>query len=158
MAQGKEWEDKDKIITEVLKPLFQLGYSVRKACLYAGIPQQTVDTWIQNDTTLRLNINRWQNEVSIKARKNIVAEVLGKDAPEGLRDDKASIATSHVWLRSREKEDWTERSEVVNANLSYEELKAMQEENIAKGLEAEAKRKGKEKKGLYDTVGKNTKG
>jgi hypothetical protein len=156
MAQGKEW-DKDKIIYEVLKPLFKLGYSVRKACMYAGIPNTTVDTWLKNDPELRLEISVWQNEVNIKARKNLVAEILGSEAPEGMRDDKASITTSHTWLRSREKEDWTERSEVVSANISYEELKEMQEENIAKGLEAEAKRKGKEKKGLYDTVRKNPK-
>lgn len=154
MAQGKEW-DKQKVIYEVLKPLFKLGYSVRKACIYAGIPQTTVDTWIQNDDTLRLEINTWQNEVSIKARKNIVARVLGKEAPNDIRDEKADVAMSHTWLRAREKEDWTERSEVVQANVSYEELKKMQEDNLAEAETIEKSRKTK--KGLYDSIKPNAK-
>jgi hypothetical protein len=152
MAQGKEW-NKEKIIYEVLKPLFKLGYSVRKACIYAGIPNTTVDTWLKDDAELRLEINVWQNEVSIKARKNITARVLGKDAPNDMKDEKADVAMSHVWLRAREKEDWAERSEVVQANVSYEELKAMQEENQKEAEEIKASRKTK--KGLYDTVSKN---
>lgn len=152
MAQGKEW-NKEKIIYEVLKPLFKLGYSVRKACIYAGIPNTTVDTWLKDDPELRLEINTWQNEVSIKARKNIVAKVLGKDAPNELRDEKADVGMSHTWLRAREKEDWAERSEVVQSNVTYEELKAMQEENQKEAEEIKASRKTK--KGLYDTVSKN---
>ncbi len=154
MAQGKEW-DKQKVIYEVLKPLFKLGYSVRKACMYAGIPQTTVDTWIQNDDTLRLEINTWQNEVSIKARKNLVARVLGKDAPNDIKDEKADVALSHTWLRAREKEDWAERSEVVQSNVTYEELKAMQEDNLKEADKIVASRKTK--KGLYEHVKPDTK-
>lgn len=154
MAQGVAY-DKERTINEVLKPLFQLGYSVNKACHYAGIPFTTVNTWILNDDTLRQKINIWQNEVSIKARKNITARVLGKDAPNEIRDEKADVAMSHVWLRAREKEDWAERSEVVNASVSYEELKKMQEDNLA---EAEEIIKGrKTKKGLYDSIKQNPK-
>lgn len=153
MAQGKEW-NKEKIIYEVLKPLFKLGYSVRKACIYAGIPNTTVDTWLQDDAELRLEINTWQNEVSIKARKNLVADVLGKDAPNDIRDEKASIGSSMTWLRAREKEDWAERSEVVQTNVTYEELKAMQEDNKVEVAEIKASRKSK--KGLYDTINAST--
>lgn len=147
--------NKDRTIDEVLKPLFKLGYSVNKACDYSGIPRSTVQDWVEKDNPLRLKIQVWRNEVSLKARKNLVAEVLGKEAPNDIKDPSASVPLSHVWLKSFEKEDFTERTEVVSANVTYEQLLTMQEANREEAKKIDESRKPK--KGLYDRVRNNPK-
>lgn len=99
MAQGVEW-DKEKVI-EQLRPFFQLGCNVRKACSYAGIPQPTVATWIMNDPLLQLKINVWQHEMSIKSRK-----VWNKAIEDG------SITQAVDWLRVKEKEEFGNKTEI----------------------------------------------
>lgn len=108
MSRGKAW-DKEKT-TEILKEYFQLGYSVKRACEIAGIPQQTVDTWIQNDETLRLKITAWQNEPNIKARRNWL-EAIEKGKPTKFGDDKYTPAKD--WLERREKDDFSTREEMT---------------------------------------------
>ena len=99
MAQGKAY-DKKKII-EVLKPYFLLGYSVNKACEVAGIPQSTVQTWIDKDEELRLKIRGWINYVSSKSR-----EVVAKSVTENENKEDAKW-----WLERREKKDFSTRTE-----------------------------------------------
>lgn len=102
MSQGKAWE-KEKVI-EVLRPLFELGYSVTKACKYAGIPQPTVATWILDDEELRLKINSWQNKVNIKARETLVQNV-----------NEGSYSASKDWLIAMEPEDFGPKQKIVHA-------------------------------------------
>lgn len=107
MAQGKAW-DKEKV-TEILKPYFKLGCSVTKACNYAGIPQQTVDTWIQKDNELRLRITAWQNELSATSRRNVARKIEAK-----------SESTSWKWLERKEKEEFSPRQEVgVDGEVAF---------------------------------------
>jgi predicted transcriptional regulator len=103
LAQGKAW-DKEKIINEVLKPLFEMGYSVTKACKHAGITQSTVDTWIQNDDELRLKVSYWQGDVDRIARKNVINTI---KSPE----KKESLGVSIDWLEKREKDEFSTRTE-----------------------------------------------
>lgn len=106
MAQGKAWE-KDRIIAEVLKPVFRLGYSVTKACQVVGLPHSTVDEWIQKDDILRLKIITWQNEPNLLARKQWL-----KSIKEGLDKSKNDIYTpSKDWLERREKDEFSTRQE-----------------------------------------------
>ena len=136
------WKDKDKIISEVLQPLFKLGLSVTKACRYAGIPQRTVQDWVEKDDELRLKINVWQNEVSLQARKNIAEKMVDKNSDR--------FIASQWWLRMKERDEFTERTEVVQSSVSYEELKQMQLDNLK---EAEEIKKSRViKKGLYDHI------
>lgn len=100
------WKDKDRIINEVLQPLLRLDYSVTKACKYAGIPQRTVQSWIEKDTSLRLKVGVWRNEVSLKARQNVAVAVLGREAPKEWVNEKASLNASLLWLSTREKDDF----------------------------------------------------
>jgi hypothetical protein len=136
------WEDKDKIISEVLQPLFKLGLSVTKACKYAGIPQRTVQDWIEKDDELRLKINVWQNEISLQARKNIAEKMTDKNSDR--------LLVSQWWLRMKERDEFTERTETVQSSVTYEELKQMQLDNIKEGKEIERSRIIR--KGLYDQI------
>lgn len=101
MAQGIAW-NKEKVI-EALKPYFQLGCSVRKACKYAGIAESTFNTWIGEDLELRVQIEAWQNENSAMARKNWREKVRSGD-----------YQASKEWLERypEERKDFSPRSEI----------------------------------------------
>jgi len=98
MAQGVE-RKKEEVI-EALRPYFQLGCSVLKACAYAGIPQSTVQTWINDDPDLRVRITAWQNEIAAKARANWRAKIAQQD-----------YGASKDWLERMEKGDFSLRNE-----------------------------------------------
>lgn len=103
MSQGKAW-NKEEVI-EILKPYFELGCSVNKACNYAGIPQSTVQTWIDDSEELRLKIGSWQNVMSTQARR------VWKKA---LDENQANAATE--WLRRKEKDEFSDRTEQTGAD------------------------------------------
>jgi len=111
MAQGIPWE-KEKVI-EALKPYFQLNYTVNKACEIIGVPQSTVQTWIDADEELRLTIQAWRAEPSVLARKNWV-EALRDGRPTKFGPDKYTPAKE--WLERREKEDFATRAELTGAD------------------------------------------
>lgn len=98
MAQGIP-RDKDEII-EVLRPYFQLGCSVHKACKYGGVPQSTVQTWVDEDDDLRSKITAWQNEINAKARANWRARVASGD-----------YEPSKQWLEKNERDDFGIKTE-----------------------------------------------
>jgi hypothetical protein len=98
MSQGKRW-DKEKVL-EVLRPFFELDYSVNKACDFAGIPSPTVHTWILDDEELRLKIQAWRGSGACAARKVILTEI-----KKGNRED------SKWWLERREKNDFSTKTE-----------------------------------------------
>jgi hypothetical protein len=103
MSQGKA-RDKEKTI-EALKPYFKVGCSVKKACEYGGIPQSTVQTWIDADETLRLQITAWQNEPNMLARSNWVAKMAEGD-----------YNSSRDWMTKKEKDEFSDRQEVTGAD------------------------------------------
>jgi hypothetical protein len=135
LAQGKQW-DKEKVV-EAIKPFFLLGYSIRKACINAGIPESTVKTWLEKDEELRLQIGAWQNMVNSKARKNLIDTIQGV-----VKDDTGKVietipvaqrvATSLDWLKGMEKDAFSTRKELtgadgepLNSNLTEEEKQAL---------------------------------
>ena len=103
MAQGKA-KDKEKTI-ELLRPFFELGCSVTKACNYGGIPQSTVQTWIDADESLRLKITLWQNKMNYKARENWQASI-----------NKGELSASQAWLSKKEKDEFSDRTEMTGAD------------------------------------------
>lgn len=107
MSQGKEW-DKEKTI-EILKPLFELDYSVTKACKIAGIPQSTVATWIMNDQILQLKINYWRGKINREARENWVKAIKEGKLTKFGRD---KYTPAKEWLERRERNEFSLKSEV----------------------------------------------
>lgn len=169
MAQGIE-RDKDKVINEILQPLFKMGYSVRKACSYAGIPSSTVDTWIQNDDDLRAKITVWQNDLALQARKNIERRIRGTDIiVKEVKDPKTKevivrhveeipavpdIGLSQWYLRTKERDEFSERVENVTAEITYDDLLRLQQDNLSQARDIEKNREPKQ--GLYDKLSGNT--
>jgi hypothetical protein len=98
MAQGIA-RNKEEVL-EVLRPYFQLGCSVNKACKYAGIPESTVDTWLAADDDLRAKVVAWQNEINAKARANWRAKIASGD-----------FEPSKQWLERTEKDDFSIKTE-----------------------------------------------
>lgn len=72
--------------------------------MYAGIPQQTVDTWVNQDEELRLKITCWQNTVNITAREIIAQEILTKK----------DVAMAQWWIIKTE----DEMKDTKNVNLT----------------------------------------
>lgn len=168
MAQGIPF-DKEEVL-KALEPLFKLGMTINKACIYGGIDPTTVLKWIKDDPALSVKIKAWQSELGLEARRNIERRIKGKEVivnivrdpetnEEVVREVKEvqavpDVGLSQWYLRNKERDEFAERTENVTTNISYEELKAMQEENLAQAEEIKAKRKTK--KGLYDTISKDT--
>lgn len=103
MAQGIP-RDKEEVL-EALRPYFQLGCSVTKACKYAGIAESTVHTWVTNDDDLRVKVTAWQNEISAKARANWRAKVASGE-----------FDASKQWLERTEKDEFSLRTENTAAD------------------------------------------
>lgn len=101
MSQGKAW-DKDEVIT-TLEPYFKLGCGVAKACEYAGIPRTTVQTWIENDETLRLKVNAWMNEPNALARRNWKSKL-----------EEGDFTASKEWITRREKDDFGDSMDITS--------------------------------------------
>lgn len=115
MSQGKEWNQQEVI--EILEPLFKLGYTVNKACNIAGIPQSTVATWVTADEELRLKITMWQNELSIKARKQWAKAIeLGRETSFGVD----TYSPAKDWLERVEKEVFSLKQETDNTNKNVD--------------------------------------
>lgn len=105
MARGKA-RNKKKVL-ETLRPYFQLGCSVKRACDYAGINNSTIFTWIADDDDLREQITAWQNELSAIARKNLAVAMRS-----------GNIAVSQEWLHKKERDEFASRSELTGAEGS----------------------------------------
>ena len=103
MSQGKEW-NKDEVF-KVLEPYFKLGCNITKACSYAGIPRTTIQTWVENDEELRLKVTGWQNELNEKARRVWALEM-----------DKGNVDAAIKWLTKKEKDEFSDRTELVGAD------------------------------------------
>lgn len=110
MAQGIA-RDKEQTI-EALRPYFQLGYSVTKACELAKIPQSTVATWISDDEELRLKITAWQGMVSAQARANVVKAIRGESAPDGTVIVEPDLKLSQWWLETKDRDEFKKGLEV----------------------------------------------
>lgn len=109
MSQGKAW-DKEQVV-ELLKPKFQLGYSVNKACELINLPASTFKTWLETDDELRLKVNAWQNEISDMARKVWQESIVtGIEQKNGTFD---KYTPAKEWLERREKKEFSTRTEVT---------------------------------------------
>ena len=121
MAQGSA-RNKEKTI-ELLSTHFKMGCSVTKACKYGGIPQSTVQTWIDADEELRLQITIWQNEPNTLARANWIAKMAEGD-----------YNSSKEWLSKKEKDEFSDRTEHTGAEGGAIEINTEQQEAIDKAL------------------------
>lgn len=113
MAQGKEWNKEEVIRT--LEPFFKLGCNAKKACAYAGIPYTTVNTWLNDDEELRIKVTAWQNEISMEARKTLKLSIQSGDKMTALE-----------WIKRKEKDEFSERTEQTGADGGAIEIKGIE--------------------------------
>lgn len=99
--------NREKVIGELKKKL-KLGYSVKKACELIGIPQSTVQTWIEKDDALRLKVVSWQNEISDLARREW-KKAIKNGRPSKYGPDRYTPARD--WLERKEKDEFSTRQE-----------------------------------------------
>lgn len=91
-------------ILEKLKPLFQLGMSISKACDTSGIcDDQTIQNWIKEDSTISMKIKMWQGYVSSKAREIVALKI----------NEEGDIEAAKWWLERKEKKEFSNRTEVT---------------------------------------------
>ena len=88
-------KEKYRLFHEVLKPLYELGYSTDKASTIAGIPPSTVRGWLNKDPVMCGKIETWKNSTSMKARKNWISSI-----------EKGNIKDSKEWLEKIDREDF----------------------------------------------------
>lgn len=119
MAQGKEYTIEQRMeLIEAIKPYLQLGYSLRRACEYAGVSHGTIYNWYVNDEALRTEIKAWQGLVNTQARQNIVEHIMG-NTKKGIKPD---LETSKWWAERRERDDFSLRQENINTERSIKEV------------------------------------
>lgn len=69
MAKGKPYT-KETILAS-LRPYFEKGMSIQKACDHAGFEASTVYRWTQSNPDIASQIRALQGELGVKARENI---------------------------------------------------------------------------------------
>lgn len=77
-----------------------LGYSIAKACMLSGLPQQTVSDHYRDNGKFRLAVDSLINAPNVKARANWVTEI-----------NRGSYQASTAWLAAREREEFATRTE-----------------------------------------------
>lgn len=77
-----------------------LGYSIAKACMLSGLPQQTVSDYYRDSDKFRLAVDSLIHAPNVKARAVWVKKVQEGD-----------YNASRDWLSAREKEDFSTRTE-----------------------------------------------
>lgn len=109
MAQGKPWKKEE--IVELLKPKFQLGMNVERACKAIQFPSTTFKTWLGEDELLRLKVEAWQGETAEEAIKALKQSI--KDGTE---------ESAKWWLERKEKDEFGQKviSENKNTNVNAE--------------------------------------
>lgn len=119
MAKGIKYTAEEKIeIIETIKPYLQLGYSLKRACEYAGVPYSTIQNWLPKDEKLSSEIKAWQGMVNTQARQNIVEHIMG-NTKKGIKPD---LDTSKWWAERRERDDFSVRQENINTERSIKEV------------------------------------
>jgi transposase-like protein len=115
--QGKAYttEEREQIV-QSLKKYFLLGYSITKACEYAGFNHQTVYNWVNEDSILYSKIRAWQGEVNAKAREVIAKAIVG-DKEKGIEPD---LNTAKWWAERTEKETFSTRQDNLNTNVNID--------------------------------------
>ncbi len=69
-------EDKRKELVRKLEPYLKMGLSIRKACLEAGVPRQTLYDMIARDKELSYQIEQLQQYTSVITSNAIVRQLL----------------------------------------------------------------------------------
>jgi transposase-like protein len=120
MAQGKAFtpEQREEIL-QSLKPYLESGFSRQKACMFVGLPPQTLSNWVQQDEALGIKLTGWESALSKLALAN-VHKALQVEAE--LEDAKKENSWRYLERREdgfKPKQDITSDNEpITNVNIN----------------------------------------
>jgi hypothetical protein len=95
---------------EKIKPFLQLGYSLYRACQFAGLNYGMVYHHYQRNEDFKNKVERERNLVNTQARKILIEAMIGND--EKPPDPKLALE----WLDRMEKDEFSKRIEITGAD------------------------------------------
>ncbi len=118
MSQGKPFTTEQRQdIVQSLKPYLEAGLSRNKACEAIGLTPQTLSNWVQDDESLLIKLQGWENTLNVLAMANI-ASALQKEA----ETDDSRKETSKWYLERRMRNEFATKTEVQeesDINITY---------------------------------------
>lgn len=133
--------DKEKTL-ESLRPYFQRGMSITKACEASGVcDDQTIFNWQREDPEISRRITAWQNTVSSKARSLLAEAITTEDATKNPLTKRERIRLAKWWLRHKERKEFSTRQEVESSGGLQLTAKGQEVDTLLHGLRN--KQKGK---------------
>lgn len=113
-------------VLELLAPYLQLGYTIKKACDLAEVPDSTVFTWLNDGSPeaeqLRAKIVAMQNRPKAKAREVIIKSITN-----------GNVETSKWFLERTERDEFSTKTEVA-VTVNEAEKKSKQLDGILNDL------------------------
>jgi len=95
---------------EKIKPFLQLGYSLYRACQFAGLNYRRVYNHYQRNEDFKNKVERERNLVNTQARKILIKAMIGDD--KNPPDPKLALE----WLDRMEKDEFSKRIEITGAD------------------------------------------
>lgn len=140
--------DKEKTL-ETLRPYFERGMSITKACEASGIcDDQTIFNWIKDDElnggtnpSLSSRIKAWQNTVSTAARNLIAEGITETDPKKAPLAKRERIRLARWWLRHKERKEFSTRQEIENSGSIDLTNKGKQVDDLINDVRNKQKRK-----------------
>ncbi len=101
MAQGKAFtpQQREEII-QSLKPYLEMGFSRNKACVFIGLPAQTLSNWVVDDEALGIKLQGWENAINMVVMQNIAQAIQKENESEDLR-----LENTWKWADRKMKDD-----------------------------------------------------
>lgn len=115
MSQGKAYtpEQRESILLS-LKEYLELGFSRAKSCILIGLAPTTLQNWLNNDESLGIKLEGWENSINKMVMANIRDSIrIEKDL------DTPNKETTKWWAERRMKQDFSTK---VETDLNIKEL------------------------------------
>jgi len=108
--------DRDKILA-LLKPYFQRGLTIHKACEKSGIvDDETIHRWIDEDINIAKEIKVWQNTPTMAALDMVTGALMDSKNKNFTKRERMRLAK--WWLSRKERDDFSTRVENDNTNVN----------------------------------------
>lgn len=75
MRGQKRTKEEVNELFQSLEYYLELGFSLRKACNYTGLPYSTMQDALSDYESLRAKTTALQNKVNVKARENLIESI-----------------------------------------------------------------------------------
>lgn len=105
--QGKAFTPEQKTtIIQSLQDYLELGFSRNRACKMVGLAPQTLSNWVQEDESLGIKLQGWENAINKVALANIRDAIQKESETEDARKE-----TTKWWAERKMREDFATKVE-----------------------------------------------